>query len=263
MGNAKKSTWIGGTLVLALLLVAASWFLAISPVLASTSEVRDQTAQTEAQNIQLGKQVTQLKADFEKLPEYKAELAALQVKIPTDAMLTDYLRQLDTIAVAHAVTLTSIAPNVPQAVVPATPETPAPEPSPSTTESTTAETDTTAAAPKPPAAPAVPAGFTAIQFSITVLGTYDNTQAFLADLQNATPRLFLVSGITGTGQDVADASGGKPATAVGDQELVITGFTYVLPDALGVPAPVDPNAAPPALPGAVPGKNPLVPVDGR
>ena len=52
-------------------------------------------------------------------------------------------------------------------------------------------------------------------------------------------------------------------SAAGDQELVITGFTYVLPDALGVPAPVDPAAVPPALPGVVPGKNPLAPISGR
>ena len=120
-----------------------------------------------------------------------------------------------------------------------------------------------------PAAPAAvagangPTGFTAIPISITALGTYDNTLAFLNDLQNSTQRLFLVTGFTSTSQDQADASSGKPATAPGDQELIITGYAYALPDGLAVPETVDPAAAPPVLPGAVPGKNPLLPVPGR
>jgi hypothetical protein len=113
-----------------------------------------------------------------------------------------------------------------------------------------------------PTGPAVPAGLTAIPITITVVGTYDNTQAFLYDLQNATPRVFLVSGFTGTSQKETAASAGRPAMNLGDQELVISGFTYVLPD-LTTPVPVDPGVAPAPLPGVVPGKNPLVPVDGR
>jgi len=234
--------------------------------MSAAAELRDQAAVTREQNTILETKLAKLKADFEKLPEYKAQLAVLQQQIPTSAMLSDYLRQLDAIAVAHSVTITTLSPSTPQAVVVAAPavvapvpeETPAAEGEPATE----GETTTTEVVPPAPVGGA-PLGFTAIPFAITVVGTYDNTNAFLYDLQNVTTRLFLVSGFTGTAQEEAQASAGKPATAVGDQELAITGFTYVLPDALGVPAPVDPNAAPPALPGAVPGKNPLVPITGH
>lgn len=267
MGSAKKSTWIGATVFGALVIMAAAWFLAISPTMSAAAEIQEQAEQTVSQNEMLEMQLTQLKADFEKLPEYKAELATLQQQIPTDAMLSDYLRQLQQIATAHAVTLTTITPAPAQLVAlaapAAAPEATAPAEGTEGTEGAVepAATDPSAV-PAPPVA-AGPAGLAAIPFSLTVLGSYDNTNAFLWDLQNATPRLFLVSGLTGTSQKQGEENAGKPATEDGDQELVVTGFTYVLPDAFAVPAPVDPNAAPPALPGAVPGKNPLLPIAGH
>ncbi len=257
MGGAKKSTWIGGTVFIGLVIAAAAWFFAISPTMAAASEIRAEAENTRQQNELLELRVTQLKADFERLPEFKAELASIQQQIPTDAMLSEYLRQLDAIAVAHSVTLTAVTPSIPQSVVLAVPAVTAPVAEPTEPGEESAEV---AAEPVAPAGANGPTGFTAIPLSVTALGTYDNTIAFLHDLQNSTQRLFLVTGFVGTAQSQQDASSGRPATAVGDQELVITGYTYALPDALAVPAVADPAAVPPALPGAVPGKNPLVPV---
>jgi len=103
----------------------------------------------------------------------------------------------------------------------------------------------------------------AIPISITVVGTYDDTLAFLNDVQTATPRLLLVSGIQGTSQKDAPASGGRPATKIGDQELVITGFLYALPDPTAAISTPSPTATAPALPAPVTGKNPLVPAAGK
>lgn len=264
MGGAKKSTWIGGTVFIALVIVAAAWFLAISPTMSAASEIRAEAENTRTQNDLYELRVAQLKADFEKLPEYKAELASIQQQVPPDAMLSEYLRQLDAIAVAHSVSLTAVTPSLPLSVVLAVPAVVAPAPAPTeeAAEGTGESTGEVPAAPVPAPGANGPTGFTAIPFSITALGTYDNTLAFLNDLQNSTQRLFLVTGFVGTAQKQQDAGSGKPATAVGDQELVITGYTYALPDGLAVPEVVDPAAVPPALPGAVPGKNPLVPVAG-
>ncbi|MDC7120792.1 hypothetical protein OMK64_04510 [Cellulomonas fimi] len=269
MSGAKKRTWIGGTVFVALVIMAASWFLAISPTLAAASELRDQAEQTREFNEMLELRVAKLAADFAKLPEYRAELDQIRTQVPADALLSDYIRQLDAIATARGVTITAISPGTPELVTVVAPEpaaTPAPETSGEGTESAPAEgSETTdpAAGQTAGATAAAPAGFTAIPFSLTVLGTYDATLAFLADLQAGTPRLMYVSGLVGTSQKQADEGGGKPATAVGDLELVVTGQTYVLPDALAAAQPVDPTAPAPALPGAVPGKNPMVPVDGR
>ena len=260
MGGAKRSTWIGGTIFVALVIVAAAWFLAISPMFAAAAESRAQAESTRQENQLQELKITQLKADFAKLPEYKAELAAIRGQLPADAELSAYLRQLNEIAAARSVVITSIAPAAPVAFVPAIPVVVAPAPvAADTTTTTTTAADAAATTPAAPSGPVVPAGFAAIPFTLTVVGTYDNTLAFLADVQSATSRLVLVSGLAGTAQDESEASGGRPATAVGDQELVLTGFAYVLPDPAAAPAPVDTST----LPGAVGGKNPLIPVGGK
>lgn len=269
MGGAKKSTWIGGTVFVGVVLAAAAWFLLISPTFAAAAEVRAAAEDTRAQNEILSLQVVKLKADFEKLPEYRAELEQLRVQVPTDARLADWMRQLDQIATAHGVVVTALTPSAPQAVVPA--EAAAPPATDGTATDGTATdgaaTDGTATADgtgvPAPVVSTVPDGMVAIPISVTVLGPYDGTVAFLHDLQRTMPQLFLVSGFTGTAQDEAAASGGKPATHVGDQELIVTGYTYVLPDLFATPAPVDPAAPAPTLPGAIPGKNPVVPIPGR
>ena len=141
MSGAKRSTWIGGTVFVALVIVVAAWFLAVSPMLSAAAEVRSQAEQTEQMNDVLDLKVDQLKVDFAKLPEYQAELAGIQLQIPTDAMLADYLRQLDQIAVAHSVALTAVTPSIPQSVVLAVPAVTAPAPTPTEDTEGAAESD--------------------------------------------------------------------------------------------------------------------------
>ncbi|OJV80288.1 MAG: hypothetical protein BGO37_02635 [Cellulomonas sp. 73-92] len=265
---AKKGTWIGGTLFAAAVIGAATWFGAVHPTLSDAAALRAQTDDVNRSNQTLQTKVTQLAADFQKLPQYKQQLEALRIQVPTTAQLSDYVRQVQQIATAHTVVVTSFAPSTPQAVVvtraaaPAATPTPSPTASASPSASATADPATPAStAASAAAASGVPAGMAAIPVSITVVGTYDNTLAFLNDLQTGIPRVMLVSGFTGTSQKDAAASGGKPATHVGDQELVVTGFLYVLPDpTAATPAP-SPTA--PVLPAPAPGKNPLVPVAGK
>jgi hypothetical protein len=96
-------------------------------------------------------------------------------------------------------------------------------------DSATASTEDDAVATPAPAAAAAPEGFVAVPVTITVLGPFLNSLAFLSDLQ-ADPRLFLITGIDGEGQGEAEAGDGRPATHVGDVEMVITGYLYVLSD---------------------------------
>lgn len=281
MGASSKGTWIGGTVVIALVMVVATWFLLVSPVLAAASDTRAQAETAEQQNLVLQSQVDQLKADFARIDEYKAELAGLRTQVPTDAELAAFLRELDAAAVARTVTLVDVQAQAPQTVtLPVEQSAPAtstggavsteaqPSPAPSATTDGAAAADGAATDPATgapaAAAPAtvVPAGFTAMPLTLTVVGSYDNVSGFLDDVQNRTQRLFLVATISGTGQTENDGGQGRPATVPGDLELVITGFTYVLPDVLAATQVPDPAAPAPTLPGQVPGKNPLVPVAG-
>jgi len=276
---AAKGTWIGATAFASVALAAGAWFLAISPQLAEAAELREQTESVDNQNDLLELAIAKLAAEFEHLDEYRTELADLRLQIPTEAELSAYLRELDAIAVAHAVVVTNVAPAMPQAFVSAVVPAPAPAPTETAEEGTEEEAlaeeptdeptdEATPTAEAVPAGPVAPPGFVAIPLTITVVGTYDNTVAFLSSLQTGTQRLFLLTGITGTSQQPAEASGGRPELALGDQELQLTGFLYALPDPLGVPTTApDPSATPaptgePVLPVAPPGKNPLVPIAG-
>ncbi|HEY8717576.1 hypothetical protein [Pengzhenrongella sp.] len=241
MNGAKKSTWIGGTVFAALAIMAAAWFLAIAPTFSTASQARDQASATRQQNDQLLVKMTTLKADFARLPEYQADLAAIRLQVPADAQLAAYIRQVTAVAKARSVTITAISAGTPVTFEPPVPvvvAAPAAAPTSTTGEASPApatEPVATVPAPSAPVAsgPAAPLGFTTMPLSITVIGSYARTIAFLDDVQKSTPRLFLVAGLAGTALTQSDANGGKPATSVGDQELTITGFAYVQPDPVG------------------------------
>ena len=264
MGGAKRSTWIGGTVFVALVIVAAAYLLAISPMLTQASESRAEAESTRQQNEILQMKVAKLAADFGKLDSYKGELASMRVQIPTTAELSSLLRQIDAVAVAHGVTVTAISPGTPEAVA----EPPAPVATDAPTDAGASAADAGDDAPDSEQAPEVVqavssllSGFVALPVSITALGTYEDVLSFIGDLQEATPRLFLVSGLTGAAQKRSDEGGGRPATEVGDLEVTISGYAFTLLDPYAAPADVVDPA--PALPGVVVGKNPLIPLGGE
>ncbi|RHA40541.1 hypothetical protein [Cellulomonas rhizosphaerae] len=261
MGGSKKRTWIGGTAFIAVVVAVATWFLLVSPNLAEASERRASAEDTRAFNDVLDLKLAKLKSDFGKLDDYKSELAAAEKKIPPSAKLETYLDGLDSIAVKRDVTITSVTAGTPETFV--LPK--VKEPTPAATESAdgsdaTDDSSDTSSSEEKDKGPKVPTGLTAVPVSVTVLGTYENTMAFLDDVHQRNARVFLVSALTGTSQKESDGSAGKPATSDGDQELVITGYIYVLPNGLAAAASEDPEG-PVKLPSN-PGKNPLVPVQG-
>jgi len=267
--NSKKSTWIGGTAFVAVVLLAMAWFLLVSPVLQTANETKDQTRTTNAQNAELQRKVDKLKADFAHIDEYRAELATIATQIPPAAELAPYVRQLDEFALANEVTVLDVTPQSPYLVTlvedfgkaaggaVSTEATPTPEPTPSPSASASPGTETGAAA---PGGTEAPAGMSAIPVSMTVVGSYEGAVAFLDAVQHTT-RLFLVGGLTGTMQQEKAATGGRPDTELGDLELKVEGFLYAMPS---LATPPDPDAEPtpaPALPGAT-DRNPLIPIQG-
>ncbi len=245
----KRGTWIAGAAVLAVGAMAGTWFVGIGPTLSAAADVRAQTEATQQQNEVLRAKLVTLKEDFANLPGYRADLAALQVGIPTDVELSSYLDQLDAFAATYGVTVIDVTPQAPQLIGSAADgasaaAAPAPTDSASTDGSTAAPTapaaDSAAAGstesagagavdPASTALPAGAAGLVAVPVSFTVLGPFPAAVAFLHDVQESSGRLLLVGGITGLGQDEAEAAQGKPATHRGDMELEVSGLLYVLP----------------------------------
>lgn len=259
----KASTWVGGTVVLGVLVAAGGWFGAISPTLTSASSAASDAQAADDRNAQLQKQLATLKKQFERLDEYRAELALARTEIPSVADLANFTRAISTLADSAGTNIISIAPGVPTVVTPALPPVPVPtEPAPADTAAGDAEGEAPAdgtAAPVTPEPPAAIPGFVAVPVEVIVVSNMPSAITFLNSLQAASQRLFLVTALNGTGQGEQEASGGRPATAEGDVELSITGYIYVLtqeapaaptdPDAPRAPLPV-PEAARDLLTGA-------------
>lgn len=252
MTTPKAGGWIAGTAVAALVIIVAAWFLAISPTLTTASETRTQVDTQLSQNSEAQVKIANLKTQFAKLDETKAELAALQLQIPTSADLAVYTQQLAAIAAAHSVTVIAITVSSAAPVIPF-----APVAAPAATASGSATADP--AAPAPVAHIGI-AGFYSLPTTVDVIGTYPNVLAFLQDLQTGTQRLFAVSNLAGTSLTKADANSGTPAIAAGDLEIVVTGALYVFADsAAKTAAPVVP-ATPLTLPVPNPATNPFKPL---
>jgi len=268
MGS-NKNTWIGATAVGAVVILVASWFLLISPKLDEAADVRAQVDQTNQSNELLSLKVAQLAAQSAKLPEMKDELAALRIEIPTEAQISEFLRQVDAIAASTSVVVTATSPGTPELMVaeqtaPSAPQEGALNPDGSPAQPSAEPSATPSPEPSSPATPGdvaaalIPPGMVDVPVSLSVIGTYTDTVAFLDALQQQIPRLYLVTGITATGQKETAATGGKPDLELGDQELVITGYLYVLPDTVAAVEPEQPGD----LPGAT-DRNPLIPVAGE
>ncbi len=197
--------WVGGTAVVAVLLVLASYFLLISPKRAQASDLRAQ-AQTQRQaNDQLKLDIAQLKVEHATLPARQAELAVIQQQLPSSPNLPSLIRSLTSIAGESGVTLNSIAPAAPQAVT-------------MTPSATGTATATTAAAPQ---------GLTEIPVTIIVQGDYASSELFLQKVQTQMRRAFLVQSLVDRHGEQRPTTGAA-APAPGTTSTTLTGDVFVL-----------------------------------
>jgi Tfp pilus assembly protein PilO len=226
MSATKSTPWIVGTALVSFAILAISWFLAISPVLATAADSRAQSQQQQDQNAVLAQKNTKLAEQFTHLDEYKATIATIRVQIPLQAEETAINRELAGIAVTSGVTLTDVNVTVPQPFVPVAGKVAA---APAAVPGAATPAGATGTAANPASAGSgAPAGFYAIPMSITLVGTYDQATAFLASFQTGTQRLFLATSINAVTQQAAGASAGRPALAAGDLEMTVAGYAYVL-----------------------------------
>ena len=159
--KSSAASWIAGTVIVSLLLAVATWFLVISPKQDDIDAIKLETTNVESQNDLTEMKIAVLRKQFERLDEYKAELAAIQLQIPTTAQLAEYTKEAAAAAEANQVTLVSWSPGVPLSVVPVVSLDPAAE---------------AGALPEIPGLVAVPVG-------MTVVGTYQKSLNFLESLQ--------------------------------------------------------------------------------
>lgn len=244
MRQVSAKAWVTGTVVLAVLLLAAAWLLAVQPVTARAAEDTAQAEQQRQQNDLLELEIVKLREQATHLDEYQAELGTLREQMPTTGDGASISRELQSIATAAGVTIVTVQPSIPEPFVGAAPV-PAAAPADATAADGVAAADGATvdgatADGTQAAAPSGVSGFYTVPISMTTVGSYDAAVAFLRAVQSEASRLYLVSSITATTQEDQGASGGRPATAAGDLELTITGYAYVLIDSAALP--VDPTA---------------------
>src|SRR4028119_460004 len=112
----KLKQWVLFTVVGCLAVLAAGWFLLISPKKAEATDPVAQTAVQETTNDGLRTQLQVLKAQAKALPKKQADLARVATKIPDNPAMPSLIRALTTAATSAGVELISVTPGVPVAV---------------------------------------------------------------------------------------------------------------------------------------------------
>jgi type IV pilus assembly protein PilO len=215
-------TWTLGTAVVAVLLLVAGWFLLVSPQRSAAADLRDQVTAQQAANDAIALKTKQLQAQFASLPERQAQLAEIKQQMPDNPALPSLIRDLSSYADSAGVTLDSVAPGAPTAVVAAAPAAPA------------AGQPVTAPGQAPAAASTD--GLLSIPTTVTAVGSYSELTLYLQKLQSSMRRAFLVNTVA-----LVPANGAKD-TASGDLTMTLNGDIFVMKTA-DAPAAVKAPAA--------------------
>lgn len=181
----KLKQWVALAVVGCLAVLAAGWFLVVSPKRAAAEDLATQATEQQSRNAGLQQQLAVLKSQAKSLPRQQARLAAVAAKIPDNPALPALIRALDAAAAAAGVELVSITPTAPTAL--------------------TAGSATTPVAPSGVIAPAKVAGATSattgllssIGVTVNVVGGYFEVEQFLDGLESL-PRAFKVTAFTAT-----------------------------------------------------------------
>lgn len=180
-----RRAWIAGSIVVALLLALASWFLLISPTFSSSSSLRAQRDDVELQNTLLQSKIGKLKAQNDNIATLKQDLGTAAAGLPTGSGISDFTRQVTGQSRLAGVNLLGITASDPTPVVAA---------------------GTTA---KPTAGSAAGTLFSSV-VTITSVGPATKEYEFLRMLQHVGPRRVLITSTSitpGAGSQVGSIDG--------------------------------------------------------
>ena len=235
----KLKQYVTLTVLAAVVILAAGWFLLVSPKKGEAAELQAQAAQQTTANSVLETELQVLRIQAKELPKKQAELARVAAKIPDNPSLPALIRALTAASTSAGVEFVSVTPSPPAALAAPTAVAPVAQAEPAAA---------TATGPTPPAVVAPKTAGTAgelalIPVAINVVGDYFEIEQFLANLENL-PRALKVSNLTLV-PGSSPTAGATTSTDTG-RTLVstITGSVYM---ATGRPA-ATPVVAPVAAP---------------
>lgn len=208
----KNRLWVIGAVLAIVVVIAAGWFIGISPQLAAASSANNDRINVMAANARNEILLAKLKRDYQNIDALKNQVATLQESVPASADISSFVTELNTLANARKVTLKSIT------VSDAKPYTPAIQ--------AVKKGDTSAAQTNPKI---TSNNFVTIPVQIGVTGDYGKVLDFVNDIQQGR-RLFLVSALSSMGSTNSKGVKGSPTMTGGAQRVdsSITGFIYVL-----------------------------------
>ena len=236
----KLKQYVTLTVLGAVVILAAGWFLLVSPKKGEATELQTQAAAQVSANSVLETQLQVLRAQAKELPKKQAELARVAAKIPDNPSLPTLIRAITAASTSAGVEFVSVAPGPPAALVAVVPVAPvAPAAGPPANPAAAAP-----AAPVAPAAPAAPAAGTlaAIPLTLNVVGDYFEIEQFIASLENL-PRALRVGNLKLVPGTSPTAGSSAPSSTEDGRTLssVITGSVFMAagrPVATPVVAPV-------------------------
>jgi Tfp pilus assembly protein PilO len=219
--------WSLLTAMLIVGILAASWFLLVSPKRSDAATLRASATEQKAKNDQLVQDLNQLKAQSLDLPTQRAELDVLGKQIPDNPALPTLIRNLTAAGKKVGVEVVSMKPSTPVAAVVTAPV-PVAAPA-TTTEGGTTSTADAGAAPAPVAAAPPVASLYVLPLGLEIKGSYFEIEQFINKLETM-QRTFLLTGFT-LKPFAADGTttGGGATTTAGELSLSLTGQVFLSP----------------------------------
>lgn len=236
--NASKQ-WTVATIVIAVLMLIAAWFLLISPVMASAAETNAAAEAQENTNSETQIEVDKLRKQFAEIETYEAQLAELQEGITTRQRYSDLQRLFAEVASDHDVIITSLTFGSAETLEVKEPE------GDSTEEDANVETTAPTESepePEPSASPGADGtgevveaekseiqGLYSIELGMSITGRYNNVLAAVDALQTGTNRIVLITSVN-LGAVDTDALGESELAAAAEDLVTaqMAGETFVL-----------------------------------
>jgi type IV pilus assembly protein PilO len=183
--SSKMKQWVALTVVGCLAVLAAGWFLLVSPKRDEAAQVRDDVDSQNSTNAGLQSQLAMLKVQAKTLPAQQARLALVSAKIPDNPALPSLIRALSKAADDAGIELLSLSPGLPMAVAApaAAPVTPAAGGTTAGSPVASAPTGTTTPTGTAPSG-ATAGVLSSIQLNINVAGGYFQIEQFFDRLEN-------------------------------------------------------------------------------
>jgi hypothetical protein len=223
-------------------ILAVGYFVGVAPKLADASAAAAQVQMADDQNAAEQATVDKLRGEYDNMSSLTAQLASLQLSIPSTPDGNGMVNEISTAASQSGVQFVSItfgepvpfANSAPATAVPppATASTPTPAPT-STAAPAAAPTTGTGTSAATATAPASGVAYT-VAVTLQVSGSTSQVMAFDTLLQNGT-RLFLATTLGfGNSSSTTKTTGSASTTTVGDVGT-FTGYVFVVSGSSAIP----------------------------